>query len=162
MSSLSRFKSALVEKGRRILKVIEYGPKTADECAPFGDDSNPLANMTAVLMETDVIGEPVVVGYLNTNQLAASGEKRIYSLKPDGSVSFYAWLKNDGTMHLGGYTHNLVRYAPLNTSINNQNTEINAELTKIAAAITLLGGAYSVSPVSIDISGSKINEIKTL
>jgi hypothetical protein len=164
MIQLTTFKSAVVSAGYRALKVLGYGsaPLTADECAPFGDDSNPLKNMIAVYAATDEIGDPVIIGYLNKNQLAAPGEKRIYSLKPDGSLGFYAWLKNDGSMELGGTADNLVRYTPLNTGLTGQDTAINSELAKIALAIGLLGGSYAPGTITTDISGSKINEIKCI
>lgn len=162
MISFSTFKSAVIDAGQRILKVVQYGAKTAAECMPFGDDSNPVANMQAIYATTENIAEPVIIGYLNTQQLAGVGEKRLYSVGADGSVSFYAWLKNDGTLQLGGDVHNLVRYAPLNIALQQQDTAINAELAKIATAIGLLGGSYTPNEVSTDISGSKINEIKCL
>lgn len=162
MISLARIIGVVVKGGSRILKVIQYGAKTADEAAPFGDDSSPLADMIAVYADTGEIGDPVIIGYLNEKQLAAPGEKRLYSLKENGDLSFYAWLKNDGTMELGGNTDNLVRFAPLNTGLAAQNTAINAELAKIALAIGALGGAYAPGSVSLNIANSKIVEIKTL
>ncbi|MFN0254517.1 hypothetical protein [Pedobacter ureilyticus] len=142
--------------------MIQFGAKTADESAPFGDDSSPLSNMIAVYADTGEIGEPVIIGYLNEMQLAKPGEKRLYSLKSDGSLSFYAWLHNDGTMELGGKVDNLVRYIPLSTGLAKHNTELSAELAKISLAIGSLGGSYTPGAVTMDVSGSKINEIKTL
>lgn len=162
MISFSKFASATIEKGRRILKVMQFGAKTADEAAPFGDDSNPIKGMIAIYADTSEIGDPVILGYINENQLAGPGEKRLYSMKPDGSLGFYAWFKNDGTLILGGTTHNLVRYTPLNTGLQSQKNSINSELVKIQTAIASLGGVYAHVPVAIDISNSKINEIKSL
>ena len=39
---------------------------------------------------------------------------------------------------------------------------INAELAKISTAISSLGGSYTVTPLTLDISAAKINEIKTI
>ena len=152
----------MITNGRRILKVLQFGAKTADECAPFGDDSCPVANLTAVYASTSNIAEPVIIGYLNLQQLAEIGEKRLYSIKTDGTLGFYCWLKNDGTMQLGGTAHNLVRYTPLASAINAKDALINTELGKIAAAIGSLGGVYTPGTVSTNITASKINEIKTL
>lgn len=162
MISLSKIISSVVKSGSRILKVSQYGAKTADECAPFGDDSSPLKDMIAVYADTGEIGEPVIIGYLNENQLAKPGEKRLYSLNETGELSFYAWLKSDGTMELGGKTDNLVRYKPLDAGLQNHNALINAELAKISIAIGLLGGSYTPVALTIDISQSKITEIKTI
>ncbi|HMI03736.1 MAG TPA: hypothetical protein VK541_14730 [Pedobacter sp.] len=162
MITYSTVKSTLIEKGTRILKVLQFGAKTADECAPFGDDSNPIANMTAIYAETSTVDEQVIIGYINTKQLAAPGEKRLYSLKNDKSISFYVWLRNNGILELGGDDHNLVRFEPLNQGIAAANGEINTELQKIQTAIIGLGGAYTAGHISTDIDAAKINEIKCL
>lgn len=162
MITLSTISGAVVKAGSRILKIFQYGIKTADECAPFGDDSSPLEGMTAIFADTGEIGEPVIIGYMNEKQLAEPGEKRIYSLKATGEISFYAWLKNNGTMELGGTADNLVRYAPLNAGLSSHNTQVVAELNKIAVAIGALGGSYVPGLVGMNVSDSKIIEIKTL
>lgn len=162
MITLSTFKSAVIEGGQRVLKVLQFGAKTADECAPFGDDSSPVPNMTAIYADTSEAGEQVIIGYINSNQLAKTGEKRLYSLKEDGSVSFYLWLKNDGNLEVGGDNDNLVRFKPLKQGIDKSDALINAELVKISAAIVGLGGSYAPSDISTDILNSKINEIKCL
>lgn len=162
MITYSSFKSFVLTNGRRVLKVVQFGAKTADECAPFGDDGCPLPNMTAIYAETSEVGEQVIIGYINTKQLAAIGEKRIYSLTADGTLSFYAWLRNNGTMELGGTADNIVRYTPLAEGLEAQNEKLNAELVKIAAAIGALGGSYAIAPVTVDVTGSKVDEIKCL
>lgn len=162
MITFSKLKESVIENGSRILKVFQFGAKTADEVAPFGDDSSALENMTAIFAETSNIGESVVIGYINTNQIAQIGEKRIYSLSENGDLSFSIHLKNDGTCEIGGDNDNAVRYMPLNTAIGGLDTSINAELLKISAAIAGLGGSYVVSTITTDISGSKIDEVKVL
>lgn len=161
MITFSNFFSSLIEKGSRILKVEQFGAKTAVECSPFGEDSSPVKGMTAIYAETSEIGDPVIIGYINENQMAAVGEKRMYSVKPDGTISIYVWLKNNGTMELGGTAHNLVRYTPLNTALQSEVNSINSELIKIQTAIVALGGVYVPNSISINITGSKINEIKS-
>ena len=118
--------------------------------------------MIAVYAETSNISEPVVVGYINKNQIAKTGEKRIFSLKPDGTVATSIHLFTDGTMNVGGDNDNAVRYSPLNSGIYAKDALINIELTKIATAISLLGGTYAPSNISTDIEAAKINEIKTI
>ena len=162
MITLAKTKSDTVKLGKRILKVFQYGAKTANECSPFGDDSNPIANMTAIFAETGEKGESVILGYINEHQLAKTGEKRLYSLKEDGSLSFYLWLKNNNTLEVGGNSDNLVRFTPLEEALMAQNAAINQELATISAAILPLGAVYVVTPVEIDITGSKIEEIKCL
>jgi hypothetical protein len=152
--------------GRRVVRVYEIGPKTADQVSPFGDDSNPIQGMDAIYAESSNDGDPVILGYINTKQMAATGEKRLYSIKPKttdtpyGTISFYVWFRNNGTLELNGDSDNLIRYAALNTALQSEVQRINTELQKISTAIGSLGGAYIVEPVSIDITSSKINEIK--
>lgn len=168
MISLSKIFSAVTDKlGFRIIKIYQYGPKTANECAPFGDDSNPVQGWDAVYAETATDGDPIVIGYFNPLAKALPGEKRLYSVKKDatGKVyeeAFYLWIHADGTCEIGGKTDNLVRYTPLNNGLTQQNTSLNAELAKIQIAIGALGGTYVRAQVNVNVSGSKINEIKCL
>jgi hypothetical protein len=165
MISQVTFKSAVISAGYRILKVLGYGNTalTADECSPAGIDSSPVKNMVAVYSETEEAGDRILIGYFNKNVLAAPGEIRLFSLNPgNGNLSFYAWLKNNGTMELGGNENNIVRYTPLESGLNEQDNLINTELEKIAIAIGLLGGSYVPGTISTDISTSKINEIKCI
>jgi hypothetical protein len=162
MITLSKFKSAAIEAGKRILKVQQYGVKTALEISPFGDDSNPIKGMAAVYAETAESGESIIIGYINENQIAAAGEKRLYSLDATGAVSFYMHFKNNGTAEIGGTANNLVRYTPLNAALQQQVIDINAQLAAIAAGIASAGGTYTPTPLTLDVSGAKIEEIKTL
>lgn len=162
MITFSKVKENIITSLIRTLKVQQYGAKTANVVAPFGDDSAPLKDMIAVYAETSNISEPVVVGYINKNQIAKTGEKRIFSLKPDGTVATSIHLFTDGTMNVGGDNDNAVRYSPLNSGIYAKDALINIELTKIATAISLLGGTYAPSNISTDIEAAKINEIKTI
>lgn len=56
---------------------------------------------------------------------------------------------------------NLVKYVPLSTALGNYNTAVNGELTKIQAAISALGGAYALQPLTLDVSGAKVDNLKT-
>lgn len=161
MISLSKVKSSLLSKGLRILKVFEFGAKTGNECMPFGEDSNPLKEMTAVLVNTKDKGTPIIIGYINRNQISQIGEKRIYSLKTDGSLSSYIWLKNNETIELGGNADNLVRFNSLKSGIDTKDDLINQELAKISLAISSVGGAYTPASISTNIDASKIENIKS-
>ena len=161
MITFSKVRDFVIENGKRILKVQEYGVKTAKVASNYGDDSQPLKNMTAIYSPTAVNSEPVIIGYINTNQVAKEGEKRIFSQSPDGSISFAIHLKTNGTCEIGGNVDNAVRYQALSTALAASDGFLNIELGKIATAIGSLGGTYAVDPVNTDISSSKINEIKT-
>lgn len=141
--------------GKRIVKFFEFGAKTASECAPFGVDCNPIKGMTAIHSQSSNNGESVIIGYINTNQLADVGESRLFSVDDDGNLKAFIWNKKDGKLWLNGDTHTCVRFLPLQTGLNNQNTLINLELAKIATAIGLLGGSYTVAPVSTNITSAE-------
>ena len=150
---------------RRIVKVRRYGKddtQTAIEGSPYGTDSNPIAGMIAIYAPTSDKGKKVIIGYVNISQLAAVGEHRIFSTDTDGELKFYVWLKNDGTCQMGGTAHNLVRYTPLNQGLQDLKTALQAELFAIAAGIATGGGSYTPGTLTVDIAGSKIDEIKTL
>lgn len=137
--------------------------RTALEATPYGIDSRPVKDMITMYLRSELDGSEYILGYLNKNRLADIGETRLFSTDADGGLKFYVWLKKDGTLQLGGSAHNLVRYAPLNTALQSEVTAINAEFTKIATALNaLIPGIYVPTPVTLDISASKINEIKTL
>ncbi len=160
MLTYAILKSSVIEQGKRILKVLQFGAKTANESMPFGYDGNPIADMTAIYANTSNNSETVIIGYINKNQIAGVGETRLFSLDSNGALKSFVWLKNDGDLQLNGDEYTSVRFAPLNTGLQNQNTLINAELTKIQIAITALGGAYTPAMVSTNIDNSESQKVK--
>ena len=158
--TFSKFSSAVITAGKRILKLKQFGVKTAKECAPFGFDSQPLEGMTAIYMETSNKEEAVVVGYVNKQQLAEGGESRMYAVGEDGAVVSYVWSKKDGTIGLNGFDHSSIRFGPLQTALQDQNVLIQAELQKIALAISLLGGSYSPGSTSIVLGPAESQTVK--
>ena len=160
MLSFSKVKENIITSFLRSLKVFEFGAKTADVIAPFGDDSAPNKDMIALYGKTTNGEDNVVIGYVNRNQIALPGEKRIFSEKTDGTVSTYIHLFTDNTMAIGGDTDNAVRYTPLNIGITAKDALINTELAKIAVSISALGGSYTPGNVITDITTAKIENIK--
>lgn len=149
---------------RRRTKVRRFGKddiQSAFESGPFGVDGNPIAGLRAIYAETTGKGEKVIVGYVNVNQLADVGELRLFSLDSAGLLSTFIWIKNDGTIQLGGAIDNAVKFSPLNSSLGQLVNNLNAELVKIQTAITGLGGTYARGTLTLDISAAKINQIKT-
>jgi hypothetical protein len=150
---------------RRLIKVLRMGRsdvQTPNEVMPFGIDSSPIKDMIALHVETDQLGRRVIVGYLNKNQVAKNGETRLFSLDAQGNLKAFLHLKNDGSIELNGNSDNLVRYTPLDTALQSQATAINTELGKIAAVLNgIIPGSYVVTPVSINTSQSKINDLKS-
>ena len=103
--------STSTEDGMRMIKVDQFGAKEPYECAPFGFDSNPVKDMTAVYADTSENGEPVIIGYINENQLSDIGELRLYN-----SNKSYIWLKNDDTIELNGNSRTIVAFIDLKTA----------------------------------------------
>lgn len=175
MITFSKFKSAVFSAGKRIVKVQQFGIKTAATASAFGDDSQPLENTTALFAKTSNNAEPVVIGYINKNQLAGPGEKRIFSVNSDGIVQAYIWLKKDGNIEFSGDDDNLVRYSELKTAFNELKADHNGLAAKwdAFAAAYLPGGPASVGLPSTlstetvgqsgaDISGAKIDKFKSI
>lgn len=162
MISVSVISDFIIEEGYRIFKVIQYGAKTADECSPFGDDSNPIKDMDAIFAETEVGGEPIIIGYIQKERLAQPGEKRIYSLDEYGDMANDIWLKANGVIEVGGNKDNFVSYKNLDLALKKNDTDIMAELSKIATAIGSLGGVYAPEIIKTDISSAKTKSIKCL
>ena len=160
MITLSKLKSVAIEQGQRILKVMQYGPKTANECGPFGLDSSPLENYTAIYAETANAGESLIIGYIQKTQLAKQGEARLFSLDSNGLLKAEIFCKADGTIILNGGVNSSIRYEPLNTELQKLKNDINTELLKLQTAVTTLGGTYANAPLILDLTTAKSDTIK--
>ena len=160
MITFAKLDSTISNSGKRIMKFLQFGAKTASESLPYGLDSNPIKGMTAIYGTTSNDAESVIIGYIQKNQLCEVGESRLFSTDENGDLKAFIWNKNDGTIEINGDTYTSVRFAPLNTGLQNQNTLINTELAKIALAITTLGGTYAPAPITTDISNSESNTVK--
>lgn len=159
---------------RRLIKVLRYGKndvQTPIESGPYGIDSNPVKDMIAIYAPTGEKGKTVIIGYLNKNQLAGIGEFRTYSTNENGELSFYTWLKNDGTMEIGGNTKNMVRFQELETAFNQLKDDFNTLVGKynghvhsgVASGVGVTSTAtLTGSTSSANIAPAKIDEIKCL
>ena len=161
MITFSKMKSSTIEQGKRILKVLQFGAKTAKESYPFGFDSSPLENWTAIYAETTNKGEAVIIGYINKNQIAELGGSRMYSLDSTGNLKAYAYARASGILELNGNQYTSVRYENLLQAINSQNALINAELVKIATGLNaIVPGSYIHAPVSTNLTSSQSPTVK--
>ena len=154
--------SSVDDLARRLVKFYRLGLRdvqTSLTVAPYGDDSVPVKDMIAVYSETSTKGNTVIIGYINKNQLAAVGERRLFSTNENGDEKAYVWLKNSGNLELNGKADNVVRYSKLDNGLQAEVTKINAQLAAISTAIGLLGGSYVVNPVDVDISGAKVDDV---
>ena len=102
----------------------------------------------------------MLLGYVYTSDATNEGETRIFSRDSGGSEKFYIKLTNAGKCELNGTSDYLVKYSPLNSAQNKLAIDINTELVKIAAGINaIVPGSYVVAPITIDISGSKVENV---
>lgn len=165
--TFSVVKEYLLENGIRILKVFEFGAKTANVIAPFGDDSAALKDMIAIYGSTSNVGESIIIGYINKNQIATPGEKRIFSLDENGELSFAIHLRTDGTCEIGGAGDFAVRYNELETAFNQLKSDLNDLITSYNTHIhtdSVMGLTTATpsqgTPSVADITPAKISEIK--
>lgn len=162
MIYFSKFFESALEAGKRVLKVNQFGAKTANESMPFGIDSNPIKDMTAIYAETSNDSESLIIGYINESQLSESGETRIFSLDENKVLKAFVWCKNNGEIHLNGSDSTAVKFEQLKTSLQSTDTAINAELLKIQTAIATLGGTYVKVDITTNIDSSKSEKVKLI
>jgi len=175
--NLTKVISTRIQSARRLVKFLRYGRSDVQECAesmPFGIDSNPVKDMIAVYAPTGEDGKNVIIGYINKQQLADVGETRLFSTDTNGELKFFVHLKNDGTLEVGGDIDNMVRYSELESAFNELKADFNALVQDYNAHThpftgvgpgnpgTTLVTTATGTPSSADITGAKIDEIKTI
>lgn len=168
--------SNAIESGFRKIKIRRYGNtdiQTPNQATPFGIDSAPVAEMRAVYAETSKKGKPVIIGYLNKNLLAGNGETRLFSLDDEGALATFIWLKDDGTMQIGGDADFMVRFSELkngfdqlkqdhNNLVSAFNTHTHATAGSGPPSTPTPGSGIPASASTASIDSSKIEQIKTL
>jgi hypothetical protein len=159
---------------RRIIKSLGFGKsdaQTSFELSPFGIDSNPLKGMVALYGVSADKSKTFIIGYINKNQVAAVGEIRLFSTDAVGTEKMYQWLKNDGTMEIGGNDDHMVRFSELEKGFNEFKTDFNNFLilynshthSGVTSGFAVSGPTPSQGTASTaSIAAAKINEIKTL
>lgn len=124
------------------IKILRYGKndvQTPLQVSPYGTDSNPIKDMIAVYGKCGSDNNNVIVGYINKNSLAKPGEYRTFATDANGTEKFYTWMKDDGTMELGGNTNFAVKY-----------NELKIEYDKTKNYITTLKTATGVVASALD------------
>lgn len=161
MNILSKFRSSTIDNGKRILKLLGIGGDvlTAKEAMPFGWDSQPTGNVSAVYCTTTNMAEKFVSGYVNAFQEAGEGESRHYAVSGNSVVS-YVWTKSDGTTEINGNDYSAVRYQALEQQLQSLITQVNSQWPLIASGIATGGGSYTPQSVSVDFSQSESETVK--
>lgn len=163
MIRIGTYNDSFIEKGRRLIKAFvrsQRDVQTSYQVAPWGDDSKPVKN-ARVCHAATTAEDTVILGVLNTDQKAATGERRIFATDEEGNTVVDIWLKNDGTIEMAGNGDNLVKFIPLSQAISAYNSALNAELVKIQTAIAGLGGAYAYQALTVDLTGARVDNLKT-
>jgi len=163
MIRIAKFNEATINKARRILKVFvrsKIDVFTSYQVGQHGDDSCPVKDADLVHTKT-ATDDSVILGVISTNQKCNPGERRIFATDSTGVEKIDIYLRNDGTIEVGGTGDNFVKYTPLNSAMSQLILDINAELVKISAGVATGGGSYVVSPLSLNLSGAKTTKIKT-
>lgn len=163
MIRIGKANESIIDKGKRLCKIFVRSRRdvhTDKYTAPHGDDSCPVAGADVIHGQT-VTNEKVILGVVNLHQKALPGEKRIFATDQAGNLVFDLYLRNDGTCEFGGTGDFLVKYTPLDGGLQDTALGINLELAKIQTLFTTLGLTYAREDVTVDISGAKIDKIKT-
>jgi hypothetical protein len=163
---LSQLISAVTNKVRN-LTVIGLGKTTrsAKEIAPYGIDCNPVSGMMALYATTGNNSDRVIIGYINTQQLAAAGECRIYWTDADGNEKGKIWGREDGTVEIAGTSgsvnaNHAMQWEAANTQLQTSVvTFINAQLLLIEAGIIAGGGTYTPGTMTLDLTTAKATKI---
>lgn len=174
MNTVKTLSTEIDNLKRRIIKFLRLGKfdvQTSIEVSPYGIDSNPIKDMVAIYAESSVKGQTFIIGYLNKNQMAAVGELRTYSTDDKGVEKFYTWLKNDGTMEIGGNGNFAVKFNELKTEFNKLKDSHNDLLTEykththsgVTSGFASSGPTVSTQiPNASNIDNAKNDKIKTI
>ncbi|MCK4521530.1 MAG: hypothetical protein KAU20_03070, partial [Nanoarchaeota archaeon] len=121
--------------------------------APHGIDSSPVEDLIAVYSPTQQNGRDVILGYLCRNALADVGELRLFSTDSNGVEKNYIWLKNNGSIELGGDADNAVRYSKLEKAFNelkdDHNNLASSFVSHVHPGVTVGAGSTLVSGVLV-------------
>jgi len=165
--------SSFVKAVKWIKYLIAGNVGEAMQIAPFGDDSTPPKNTKGLYTSTLSAKNPVILGYFNRNQITEAGEKRIFSVKEDNSISTYVYCKKDGILELGGNANFAVKYNELKTEYDKTKGLLEAVIQTINTPVNEPGNgspsafqAVLISAIATktigDISSAKNDKIKTI
>jgi hypothetical protein len=120
--------------------------------------------MKAIYGQTETNGQDVIVGYINTKQLAEAGGVRFYAQDENGTEKVRIWLHPDGTVEIGGTgpagsnANHATQWEALRDQLN---IFLAAQKLAITASFSALGGTYPITPFAdLDITTAKLTKIK--
>lgn len=161
--------STKLQESKRFVKFLKMGKDDVQECnvaQPFGVDSSPVKDMTAIYAETGEIGNPVIIGYINTNQAAEVGGHRIFSTDSDGVEQIAIYLRANGIAEIGGDADFLARFNELKDGFDTLRSDHNTLVTIFNAHLHPVVGANTGFPTvtgsqsTASIDSAKIDSLK--
>ena len=176
MIRISKIISTALIKGKLIIKVLRLGGQdvqTVNYAVPFGVDSNPNLEYRAIYAKTGEKGDNVLLGIINNNAIAKSGEIRIYSNDLEGNEIGSIYLTNEGIAEIMGNDDNMVRYSELESAYDQLKQDHDSLVSAFNAHVhptaapgspsppTPIPNQIPASPSTGDISGAKIDNVKT-
>ena len=123
-----------------------------------GDDSSPNMGDAVTIL---TINESYKIAIANDDKITPTmepGEKKIYSYA-SGSIQAFINLLKTGIIEINGNVDFAVRFNALSLIVQQAVTAINANLTAISADLQSLGGSYVPTPIVVDLTPAKIEEI---
>jgi hypothetical protein len=156
---------------RRLVKFFRFGKDDVQEvlsASCVGDDSPPIENLRGIYVQTSQVGTPVLVGYINDNQLAQPGEKRIFATDQNGNVMLHFYMNSDSTIELGGTGNYAVKYNQLKTEFNELNDKFNDLVSSYNSHQHVETGAITnttlstATPSTANIDNAKNSKIQTI
>jgi hypothetical protein len=156
---------------RRLVKFFRFGKDDVQEvlsASCVGDDSPPIENLRGIYVQTSQVGTPVLVGYINDNQLAQPGEKRIFATDQNGNAILHFYMKSDSTIELGGTGNYAVKFNELKTEFNELKGKFNSFVNSYNLHVHPVSGASTLVTTSLatsstaNIDNAKNSKIQTI
>lgn len=130
MNNLAKVISSKVQDGLRLIKAVIQGKddtRDAYLAQGFGEDAAPDEDngLIGVYAYTGHNGEPVLIGYINSNSKVKPGEKRLFSTDGSGSEQTFLYLLQNGEQHLGGNGDFVTRFLEMEKAFNEFKNDFN-------------------------------------
>jgi len=140
MIGVSKVISTSLDAAKRlVVKILFQGKltngqgdvRTPIEASAFGVDSNPTEGKIAIYAQSPQKGKYYIIGYLNTDRKALTGETRLFSTNDSGSLQAYVWLRNNGQfLELNGDDNFAVKYNETKDELNKLKATLDDLVTK--------------------------------
>jgi len=171
MNAISKTIESLVEKGRRIVKILRYGEKdnlNTFLMTSFGEDCNIPKDYKALYVKTSNSADPVCIGIINKVILddLNAGDKQIFSTNETGdTIAGFIKLLNDGTMEFNGNDDFIAGFNKLKEGFDELKADYNNHIHQIPIGEVIIdvtggSGAPAVgvpNSTPIDLSNTDIN-----